>query len=157
MVRLFCALMVGAASILATNAAAQVRDSTHGYDASALRFETAWGNVKIIRGAEGTVVGTAGWFRDPGLEALVAVSPRALTEVKDFKANNFRGSLVGGMGACATVVGVLVAANRSNNASSPIIVIGGVSAMVWGAQHLSMSYAALSRAMWWYNRDATRF
>jgi hypothetical protein len=103
------------------------------------------------------VVGTAGWFRDPGLEALVATSPRALADVKDFKTNNFRGSLVGGVGAAATVVGVLVAANRSNNASSPIIVIAGVSAMVWGAQHLSMSYAALSKAMWWYNRDATRF
>lgn len=70
---------------------------------------------------------------------------------------NFRGSLVGGIGAATTLVGVLVAANSSNNASSPVLVIGGLGAMVWfWAQHLSMSYSALSRALWWYNRDLTR-
>jgi hypothetical protein len=182
LVRFYCVLIVGALSIVSAGAHAQVRegdspplgqrdvavatrgashstnraDSTHSYDALALRFVTSWGNVRIIRGAQGAVIGTAGWFRDPGLEALLAASPRAVTEVKDYETNNFRGSLVGGIGAAATVVGILVAANGSNNASTPIIVVGGVSAMAWGAQHLSMSYAALSRAMWWYNRDVAR-
>jgi hypothetical protein len=182
MVRRYYFLMVGAASIVSTAARAQVRqgdsarvgqremavtatrasrstdraDSTHSYDATALRFETSWGNVRIIRGAQGAVIGTAGWFRNPGLDTLFAASPRALAEVKDYETNNFRGSLVGGAGTAATVVGILVAANGSNNASTPIIVVAGVSAMVWGAQHLSMSYSALSRAMWWYNRDAAR-
>jgi hypothetical protein len=182
MLRFVCALSVVTASMVANTAAAQVRegespraaqhesgsravapsrttssaDSSHDYDAKALRFETNWGNVKIIRGVNGALVGTGGWFRDPGLEGVFAASPRALTELKDYETNNFRGSLVGGLGATATVAGILVAANSSNNASSPVIVVAGVSAMVWGAQHLSMSYAALSRAMWWYNRDATR-
>src|SRR3954470_12475539 len=49
-----------------------VPDSSRGYDAQALRFETTWGNVRIIRGANNSVVGTAGWFRDPGLEKLLA-------------------------------------------------------------------------------------
>jgi hypothetical protein len=147
------------ASAAADNASIPVRgtiapDSTRGYDTRALRFETNWGNVKIIRGAGDTVVGTSGWFRDYNLEKLLAASPRAVAQVRDYETQNFRGSLVGGLGALTTVIGVVIAANGSNDASSPILVIGGVSAIVWGAQHLSMSYSALSRAIWWFNRDA---
>jgi hypothetical protein len=131
-------------------------DSVHGYDTRALRFESSWGNVRIIRGADGTVVGTVGWFRDFDVEKLLATSPSAVAEARVYQTDNFRGSLVGGIGAATTLVGVLVAANSSNNAASPALVIAGVGAMVWGAQHLSMSYSALSRALWWYNRDLTR-
>jgi hypothetical protein len=131
-------------------------DSVHSYDARALRFESSWGNVRIIRGANGPVLGTVGWFRDFDLEKLLATSPSAVAEARVYQTDNFRGSLVGGIGAATTLVGVLVAANSSNNASSPVLVIGGLGAMVWGAQHLSMSYSALSRALWWYNRDLPR-
>ncbi len=131
-------------------------DSARAYDARALRFETNWGNVRIIRGATGTVVGTSGWFRDYDLEKLLAASPRAVTEVHDYETQNFRGSLVGGLGALTSIVGIVIAANGSNDASSPILIIAGVSGMVWGAQHLSMSYSALSRAFWWFNRDVSR-
>jgi hypothetical protein len=128
-------------------------DSTHTYAAGALRFETSWGNVNIIRGADGPVVGTLGWFRDFDLTQLLASSPPAVADARVFQTNNFRGSVVGVIGATTTLVGVVVAANSSNNAASPVLVIGGVGAMVWGAQHLSTSYSALSRALWWYNRD----
>ena len=131
-------------------------DSTHSYGAGALRFESSWGNVRIIRGADGPVLGTVGWFRDFDLTQLLASSPSAVAEARVYQTDNFRGSIVGGIGAATTLVGVLVAANSSNNASSPVLVIAGVSAMVWGAQHLSTSYSALSRALWWYNRDLTR-
>src|SRR3954471_2115206 len=142
------------ASVLTRSAS--LPDSSRNYDAQALRFETNWGNVKIIRGANNAVVGTAGWFRDPGLEKLLASSPHALTEARAYETNNFRGSLVGSVGALATMVGIVVTANGSNDASSPILIIGGVSSMVWAAQHLSISYSALSRALWWYNRDVSR-
>jgi hypothetical protein len=148
----------GAASAASVPARAATRsgsapDSSRNYDAQALRFETSWGNVSILRGANNSVVGTAGWFRDPGLEKLLETSPRALTEARAYRTNNFRGSLVGSVGALATLVGVVVTANGANDASSPILIIGGVSSMVWGAHHLSISYSALSRALWWYNRD----
>ena len=131
-------------------------DSTHSYGADALRFESSWGNVSIIRGADGPVVGTLGWFRDFDLTQLLASSPPAVADARVFQRDNFRGSLVGSIGATTTLIGVIVAANSSNNAASPVLVIGGVGAMVWGAQHLSMSYSALSRALWWYNRDLKR-
>jgi hypothetical protein len=131
-------------------------DSSRSYDAQALRFETNWGNVKIIRGINGPAIGTSGWFRDFDLERLLARSPAAVTEVRAYNTANSRGSFIGVAGAVTTAVGIAVMANGSNNAASPILVIGGVSAMVWGAQHLSTSYSALSRALWWYNRDLTR-
>jgi hypothetical protein len=179
--RFFLALAIGAGLIgsVGTGAGAQVReneatakapatassapgiparaqDSTPSYDTRALRFESSWGNVRLIRGADGSVIGTGGWFRDFELEKLLASSPSAVAQARVYQTNNFRGSLVGGIGAATTVVGILVTANSSNNASSPVLIIGGLGAMVWGAQHLSRSYSALSRALWWYNRDLTR-
>jgi hypothetical protein len=131
-------------------------DSVRTYSANALRFETNWGNVSLIRGADGPVVGTLGWFRDFDLTQLLATSPSAVADARVFQTNNFRGSVIGAIGATTTLIGVVVAANSSNNAASPVLIIGGVGAMVWGAQHLSMSYSALSRALWWYNRDLKR-
>jgi hypothetical protein len=131
-------------------------DSARTYGGGSLRFESSWGNVSIIRGADGPVVGTLGWFRDFDLTQLLASSLPAVGDAREFQTNNFRGSLVGVIGATTTLIGVVVAANASNNAASPVLVIGGVGAMVWGAQHLSTSYSALSRALWWYNRDLKR-
>jgi hypothetical protein len=137
-------------------ASEQAPDSTRVFATGALRFESNWGNVSIIRGADGPVVGTLGWFRDFDLEQLLASSPPAVADARVFETNNFRGSVVGAIGATTTLAGVIVTANRSNNAASPVLIIGGVGAMVWGAQHLSMSYSALSRALWRYNRDLKR-
>lgn len=131
-------------------------DSSHSYDAQALRFESRWGAAYIIRGADGPVVGTAGLFRSLDVTQLVASSPQAVTAAREFKTNNFRGSVVGGLGATTVVVGAVLTSNSSNNAASPILIVAGSLAVAWGVQHLNMGYSALSRTLWWYNRDLTR-
>ena len=145
-----------AATSAAVTTGERATDSTRTYVANALRFETNWGNVSLIRGADGPTVGTLGWFRDFDLTQVLASSPSAVADARVFETNNFRGSVAGAIGATTTLIGVVVAANGSNNAASPVLIIGGVGVMVWGAQHLSMSYSALSRALWWYNRDLKR-
>ena len=110
----------------ALKAGAQSRDSTRSTEAQALRYESYFGNARIIRGADGPVVGTAGWFRDFDVEKLVATSPSALSDARLYKSNNVRASVVGSIGATVTLIGVAVTANASNNASSPILIIGGV-------------------------------
>lgn len=140
----------------AAPAAAQSNDSTRSYDGQALRYESYWGNAKIIRGANGPIVGTAGWFRSFDVEKLVAPSPSALVEARRYNTNNFRGSVVGSIGAATTLIGILVTANSSNNASSPMLIVAGVGTMAWSAQHFKMAYSALSRSLWWYNRDVAR-
>ena len=140
----------------AAPAAAQSNDSTRSYDGQALRYESYWGNARIIRGADGPVVGTAGWFRSFDVEKLVAPSPSALIEARRYNTNNFRGSVVGSIGAATTLIGILVTANSSNNASSPMLIIAGVGTMAWSAQHFRIAYSALSRSLWWYNRDVAQ-
>ncbi len=128
-------------------------DSTRANDSQALRFESSWGSANIIRGAEGPVVGTVGWFRGFDVEKLVESSPRAVAEARNFQTKNFRGSLVSTIGAATMAIGIVVSANSSNNAASPILIIGGAGAIGWGLQHINASYGALSKALWWYNRD----
>ena len=155
--RVILALIAGACvGIGARTAGAQSKDSTRSTEAQALRYETYFGNARIIRGADGPVVGTAGWFRDFDVEKLVATSPSAVTDARLYKTNNIRASVVGSIGATVTLIGVAVTANASNNASSPIMIIGGVGMMAWAAQHFTIAYSALSRSLWFYNRDVGR-
>jgi hypothetical protein len=156
--RFFWATIASASCLVlgAARAGAQGTDSTRAYEGQALRYESYWGNARIIRGADGPVVGTAGWFRSFDVEKLVAASPTAQTEARLYKTNNFRGSVVGSLGAAVTVIGIAVTANSSNNAASPILIIGGVGAMAWSAQHFKIAHSALSRSLWWYNRDLAR-
>lgn len=156
--KLMWALVAGASCVFlqATRADAQGNDSTRTYDGQALRYESYWGNARIIRGVDGPVVGTAGWFRSFDVEKLVAPSAAALIEARRYNTNNFRGSVVGTIGAATTLIGILVTANSSNNASSPMLIVAGVGTMAWSAQHFKIAYSALSRSLWWYNHDVAR-
>lgn len=131
-------------------------DSVRSYDSQALRFESRWGSADIKRGAAGSSIGTVGWFRNFDVEQLVSASPRAVTEARTFRAENFHGSLATGVGALTFLTGVILTSNSSNNAASPILIIVGAGGIAWGAQHLQLGYSALTRAFWWYNRDLTR-
>jgi hypothetical protein len=130
-------------------------DSTRAYNDQALRFQSSWGSADIIRGADGPVIGTVGWFRDFDLQKLVESSPRAVAEAREFQSNNFRGSLVSAIGATTLAVGVVLASNSSNSASTPILIIGGAGAIGWGLQHINAGYSSLSKALWWYNHDTS--
>jgi hypothetical protein len=157
--RIILALIACASAGFGAGAAgAQSKDSTRGPEAQAqaLRYESYYGNARIIRGADGPIVGTAGWFRDFDVEKLVAASPSAQPDARLYKTNNFRASVVGSLGAAVTLVGIAVTANASNNASSPILIIGGVGMMAWAAQHFTIAYSALSRSLWLYNKDVAR-
>jgi hypothetical protein len=156
--RIIWALIAGASCITfgSSAAGAQSKDSTQGSEIQSLRYESYFGNARIIRGADGPTVGTAGWFRDFDVEKLVAASPSAQSDARLYKTNNLRASVVGSIGATVTLIGVMVTANGSNNASSPILIIGGVGAMAWAAQHFTIAYSALSRSLWLYNRDVAR-
>lgn len=131
-------------------------DSSTAYDSQALRFESSWGSADIVRGAKGEVVGTVGWFRSFDVEKLVQSSPQALAAAKDFRTSNYRGSLVSSIGAGLVAAGLIIAGNNSNNASTPVLIIAGAGGIGWGLTHINASYSALSRALWWYNRNLER-
>ncbi|MDQ3673592.1 MAG: hypothetical protein M3365_04375 [Gemmatimonadota bacterium] len=126
------------------------------YDSRALRLESDWGRLRILQGADGLVVGTAGVFRRANAEKIVAGSARAETEARLFQASHRRGALAGAVGAVTLVVGVVASSSNSNNAATPVLIIAGAGAMAWGAGQLNSAYSSLSRAIWWYNRDIAR-
>jgi hypothetical protein len=134
---------------------ARIDSATAAYDSQALRFESSWGSANIMRGAKGEVLGTVGWFRSFDVEKLVQSSPQALAAAKDFRVSNYRGSLVTSIGASLVAVGLIIAGNNSNNASTPVLIIAGAGGIGWGLTHINASYSALSRALWWYNRDVS--
>lgn len=131
-------------------------DSASSYDSQALRLESHWGEYRVVRGAKSQIVGTVGPVRSFDVAQLVARSPVAAAEARVFQSNRLPASIVGIAGALSFVTGVVVASNSSNNASSPVLIIAGAGAMFWSAQHLNTAYAALSRSIWWYNRDLKR-
>lgn len=127
-----------------------------GYDSRALRLESNWGRLRILRGADGLVVGTAGVFRTADVEKIVAGSARAEAEARLFRASHRPGALAGALGAVTLGVGIIASANNSNNAATPVLMIAGAGAMFWGARQINSAYSSLSRAIWWYNRDVAR-
>ncbi|HWL40865.1 MAG TPA: hypothetical protein VNO75_11565 [Gemmatimonadaceae bacterium] len=141
------------ASILflgSTPAFGQAEDS---YDVRALRLESHWGRFQIVRGADGPIVGTAGVFRTADVEKIVAGSARAETEAKIFKASHRSGAIASTLGVLTFAGGLIASTNNSNSAATPILMIGGLGGVVWGARRLDSAYSSLSRAVWWYNRD----
>jgi hypothetical protein len=144
------------AATVSPSQALGVVDSARAYDSQALRYETRWGSADVRRGASGTVIGTVGWFRDFDVEQVVASSPRAVAEARTFKTENFRGSVASSIGALTFATGLVLTANSSNNAATPVLIIAGAGGMAWGAAHLQLGFSALTRAFWWYNRDLSR-
>lgn len=126
------------------------------YDARALRIESHWGTRHIVRGAEGPIVGKVGVFRSADVEKIVAGSPRATTEARIFRSNHRSGAIASALGGLTFAVGLVASTNSSSNAATPILMIGGIGAVVWGAKKLDTAYSALSRAVWWHNRDLSR-
>ena len=126
------------------------------YDSRALRLESDFGRIRILQGADGLVVGTAGVFKSANAEKIVAGSARAETEAKLFRESHRRGALSAAVGAVTLVVGIVASSSNANNAATPVIMIAGAGGMVWGARQLNSAYSSLSRAIWWYNRDLAR-
>ena len=147
---------VAQAEVPHASVSAATLDSASSYDSQALRLESHWGEYRVIRGAKNEIVGTVGPVRTFDVAQLVARSPVAAAEARVFQSNRLPASIVGIAGALSFVTGVVVASNSANNASSPVLIIAGAGAMFWSVQHLNTAYAALSRSVWWYNRDLKR-
>lgn len=151
---------VGRATSIWGDAAASASDlmkagaaSDSSYETRALRLESNWGNFRIVRGAQGLVVGTAGVFRTANVESIVAGSRRAESEAKLFRANHRSGSIAVAVGAGTFVIGAVAATSSAGSAATPVLMVAGVGGIVWGARKLNTAYTSLSRAVWWYNRD----
>lgn len=127
------------------------------YDENALRVESRQGNLRILRGVEGTIVSRAGIFHGPKVASLVMQSDSALAEAKVFERDYQPGQRLAALGIAT--LGAAIGTSRIHDIN-PFIQVGLTAtsfiAIGFGAKKLDSAYQALSRAIWWYNRDLKR-
>jgi hypothetical protein len=124
------------------------------YEQNALRLDTHFGDVRIVRGAEGTVVGRIGVFRGVDVTRVVAASPNAVAEAREFQRNYRPGTLMLGLGLIS--LGASVGASQIQDLNRGIttgLTIATFGLITYGGGRLQKAYNALHKSLWWYNRD----
>ena len=127
------------------------------YDENALRLESHPGETRLVRGVSGALVGKIGGFRDVDLAAVVSRSPNAVTEAKVFQRDYAPGLWM--ISAGLAVLGASIGALRIEDVNPVIttgLTISSVALLGYGSKRLSNAYRALSKSIWWYNRDLVK-
>ncbi len=127
------------------------------YDENALRVESRLGDLQIVRGTQGVIVASASLFHGPKVANLVGQSEKALAEARVFEREYDPGQAVLALGI-ATLGAALVTGNLSDmNPAVPIsLSVASFGLIAYGATKLEKAYRALSKAIWWYNRELKR-
>lgn len=127
------------------------------YDENALRVESRLGDLQIVRGAQGVVVASASLFHGPKVVNLVGRSEKALAEARVFEREYDPGQAVLALGIATLGVAVMTANLSDTNAAVPIsLSVASFGLIAYGGTKLEKAYRALSRAIWWYNRELKR-
>jgi hypothetical protein len=124
------------------------------YEQNALRLETNFGDVRIVRGVEGTVVGKVGVFRGVDVSQVVAASPNAVAEAREFQRNYRPGTMVLGLGLIS--LGASVGASQFHDLNRGIttgLTFATFGLIAYGGSKLQKAYNSLHKSLWWYNRD----
>jgi len=135
--------------------AMSAQDST--YDENALRVESHHGDLQIVRGIPGTVVARAGVFHGPKVASLVSQSENALAEARIFERHYEPSQYFIGLGIAS--LGGAIGASRVpdiNTAIPGLLTTASVLLIGYGGWKMETAYRALSKAIWWYNRDLKR-
>ena len=127
------------------------------YDENALRVVSRQGTMQILRGVEGIVASRSGMFHGPRVADLVAQSDSALAEAKIFERDYQPAQWL--LGTAIVSLGAAIGASRINDIN-PFIQVGLTTttfvSFAFGAKKLLTAHEALSKAIWWYNRDLKR-
>jgi hypothetical protein len=127
------------------------------YDENALRVEQQRGAISIVRGVSETVVLRIGAFRAVDVAGLVSASPNAVSQAKIFEHHYRPGTWILSLGIAT--LGGAIGSHRIADLNQVIptgLTIAGVSLITYGGWRLANAYRALSRSVWWYNRDLKR-
>ena len=137
--------------------ATTIRAQDSSYEENALRVESHIGDLQIVRGISSTVVARQRLFRAPKVANLVSSSERALAEARVFERDYKPGLYMVSVGIAA--FGAALGVSRMsdiNNAIPSALTAAGTLLIGYGGSKLESADRALSRAIWWYNRDLKR-
>ena len=131
------------------------------YDSRSLRLETRPADWVLIRGREGKVVGSINAFRGSlDLPEIFSTSPEAVREARVFTDSYKKGGVLVGVGIGLFGVGGGIASidniQPAASVSAAVAATAGVVLAAYGTRYLYKASSALSKAVWWYNRDLTR-
>ncbi len=155
MPRLLLTLCAGGCLLISRPTLMTAQDRS--YDESALRLDARHGTIRVVRGTSGTVVGKIGVFRQTDLTSVVSPSPNAVTEARTFQREYRPGTLL--LSAGIVTMGAAFGASRIADINTWIptgLTIASVALITYGGTKLESAYRALSKAIWWYNRDLSR-
>jgi hypothetical protein len=127
------------------------------YDENALRVDQHRGAISIVRGVSETVVVKVGAFRAFDVAGIVSPSPNAVAQAKIFEHDYRPGTWILSLGTAT--LGVAIGTYRIahlNQAVPTGLTIAGVSLITYGGWRLGNACRALSKSIWWYNRDLKR-
>lgn len=130
---------------------------TFSYDNSALRIEGHLGDIRVVRGVDGTVIGKVGVVRGANLAELVKSSDRAVLEAETFARDYRPGTWFVAIGIAALGINLGVSQIPDvNRAITTGLLLVGTGSLVYGAGRMERAVNALARSIWWYNRDLAR-
>jgi hypothetical protein len=124
------------------------------YDAEALRVDQHRGAVSIVRGVSETTVLKVGAFRAVDVAGVVSPSPNAVAQARIFEREYRPGMWMVSLGVAT--LGAAIGSYRIaglNQALPTGLTVAGVSLITYGGWRLGNAYRALSKSIWWYNRD----
>jgi hypothetical protein len=127
------------------------------YDESALRVDQHQGTISIVRGVSETLVAKVGPFRAADVAGIVSPSPNAVGEARKFEHDYRPGLWIASLGIAS--LGMAIGSYRIadlNRAIPTGLTIAGVSLITYGGWRLGNAYRALSKSIWWYNRELKR-
>ena len=110
-----------------------------------------------MRGIQGTVVAQAGLFHGPKVASLVSQSEKALAEARVFERNYEPGQAFAALGIAT--LGAAIGASRIQDINAAIpsgLTAASFLLIAYGGSKLESAYRALSRSIWFYNRDLKR-
>ncbi len=128
------------------------------YATCALRIETAWFGMHVVRGTQGERVGRLGSFGG-GVESLLSGPDSAAAYGRQYVRATRRSSTLGLIGAVAYAVVVVRTDNfkREQFGDAEVITaIAGAGLTLASVPFAVQAQRSLSRAVWWYNSALPR-
>jgi len=131
-------------------------DTSASFDVNALRVESHRGELRIVRGVDGSPVASIGTFRTVNLVKLVTPSPNAVREAREFERNQRPGAIAAMLGGIIMGASVAISVRHDPGWGAVSAEVAGTGLLLYGGLRLNRAYNALSRSIWWYNRDLKR-
>ena len=124
------------------------------YDENALRVDQRRGTISIVRGVSETTVLKVGAFRTAQVAGIVSPSPKAVIEARIFERDYLPGAWITSLGIATLGAAIGSSKIPDLNRAVPVgLTIAGMSLIIYGGKRLESAYRALSKSIWWYNRD----